>query len=83
MGLLFLYEVIPNDYARIRAFLKDYKHLQGIRFYLKFDFFLEVENQMKEAKEELQLIKDKISGVYSCFSYIHTSLVKNIDFATS
>lgn len=38
---------------------------------------------MKEAKEELQLIKDKISGVYSSFSYIHTSLVKNIDYATS
>lgn len=59
MGLLFSYEVIPNDYARIRAFLKDYKHLQGIRFYLKIDFFLEVKNQMKEGKEELQLIKKK------------------------
>lgn len=38
---------------------------------------------MKEAKEELQLIKDKLSGVYSCLRYIHTSLVKNIDYATS
>lgn len=59
MGLLFSYEVIPNDYARIRAFLKDYKHLQGIRFYLKIESFLEVKNQMKEGKDELQLIKKK------------------------
>lgn len=38
---------------------------------------------MKEAKEELQLIKDKLFGVYQCFSYIHTNLVRNIDYETS
>lgn len=62
-GLLISYEVISKDYASTRAFLKDYKHLQGIRFSLNFDFFLEVKNQMKEGKEELQLIKKNISGV--------------------